>query len=207
MKKSTKVLQITSYEMAVVGAFSIVTGIMAILNLSDLINDEIGNATLFHFINGGYYFALCGIIHIAAAAFALHKISTAESKLICIPIGLCILAWQLSAFIYLFTTARFISIRAGLMTILPMVYLTVSIICTVKDKTEAVNENGQDNQNRQKISSRKNFFNFNFSFRRKSIGGIHMPGKLPKQKHLHINMTGKRRSAKMPSMRKFTRRR
>ena len=207
MKKSTKVLQITSYAMISVGAFSIVTGIMALLNLSELINDAIGNATLFHFINGGYYFGLCGLIHIAAAVFALHKISAAESKLICIPIGMCILAWQLSAFIYLFTTARYISIRAGLMTILPMVYLTVSIICTVKDRTEAVNENGEDNHNRQKITSRKNFFNFNFSFRRKNIGNLQMGGKLPKQRRLQINMSGKRHSARMPRMRKFTRRR
>lgn len=207
MKKSTRVLKITSYAMIVVGIFSIVTGIMAIFGLSDVINDQIGNATLFHFINGGYYFSLCGIIHIAAAVFALYKILNTESKLLCIPVGLCILAWQLSAFIYLFTTARLISIRAGLMTILPMVYLTVAVICTVRDRTEAVKENGEDNAERQKISSRKNFFNFNFTFKRKNIGSVQFSGKMPKQKKLHINMNGKRRQGKKLMMRKFTKRR
>lgn len=171
MLKSNRVLQLTSFGMIAIGIFSVVTGFLSALGYSEMINDYVGDRQLFNFINGGIYFVLCGIIHILVSIFALYRIRNMQSKLICVTIGMMTLAWQLAAFIYLLTLA-FISLRAGLMVIFPSVYLTAAIVSSVKERTSLTDEKGETVGQRQKISTPKNFFNFQFSFRRKSIDGI-----------------------------------
>ena len=127
MLKSNRVLMITSFAMIFIGIFSIVTGLMSVLGYSEIINDYIGDKELFNFINGGVYFMICGAIHIFVSLLALNRIKNSQSKLICVVAGLFTLAWQLAAFIYLLTLS-FLSLRAGIMVIFPIVYLTVSII-------------------------------------------------------------------------------
>lgn len=171
MLKSNRVLQLTALGMVIVGFFSIITGCLSTLGYSDMINDYVGDEKLFNFINGGVYFIICGFIHILVSVLALYRIKKAQSKLICVIIGMLTLAWQLAAFVYLLTLS-FLSLRAGLMVIFPAVYLTASIISVVKERTSLVNENGEASVTPQKVSKPKNFFNFSFSFKRKNIDNM-----------------------------------
>ncbi|MDO5398420.1 MAG: hypothetical protein Q4G33_10870 [bacterium] len=171
MLKSNRVLQLTAFGMIIVGFFSIITGFLSTFGYSDMINDYIGNRELFHFINGGIYFVVCGIIHILVSILALYKIKTKQSKLICIIIGVFTLAWQLAAFVYLLTLS-FFSLRAGLMVIFPIVYLTAAISSVVKERISLTDEKGDALSRNQRISTPKNFFEFNFSFKRKNIDDL-----------------------------------
>lgn len=209
MLKSNKVLMIISFAMIIIGIFSIVTGFMSVLGYSDMINDYVGDKELFNFINGGVYFMLCGSIHIFVSLLAINRVKNSRSKLICVFLGLFTLAWQLAAFIYLLTLS-FLSLRAGLMVIFPIVYLTVSIISSVKERTSLVNEKGESDQHHKKIATPKDFFKFNFSFRRKNIGGFfNFKGKRQSKKIGSINFYGKRHSSKfnLRPTRKFKSRR
>ena len=209
MLKSNRVLMITSFAMIFIGIFSIVTGLMSVLGYSEIINDYIGDKELFNFINGGVYFMICGAIHIFVSLLALNRIKNSQSKLICVVAGLFTLAWQLAAFIYLLTLS-FLSLRAGIMVIFPIVYLTVSIISSVKERTSLVNEAGESDQPHKKIATPKDFFHFNFSFKRKNIDGLFaFKGKRQSKKIGSMNFSGKRRSSKfnLKPTRKFKTRR
>lgn len=209
MLKSNRVLMVTSFAMIIIGIFSMVTGFMSVIGYSEMINDYVGDKELFNFINGGAYFMLCGAIHIFVSLLALSRIKNARSKLICVAVGLFTLAWQLAAFIYLLTLS-FLSLRAGLMVIFPIVYLTASIISSVKERTSLVNEKGESDQPHKKIATPKDFLNFQFSFKRKNIDGLFsFRGKRQSKKIGSVNFSGKRRSARfnLKPTRKFKARR
>ena len=176
MKKANKILTLVSYIMVAIGLFSIVTGFIAVLGYSDFIADYIGTQKIFNFINGGIYFMICGAIHIATASLAIYKAKKLKPKSLCIVVGIATLAWQLAAFIYLLTI-NYLSIRAALMVIAPAVYLTVAIICVVNDIISLSEVKQVSDHSQKGFATRKNFFAFNFSFKRKEFGGLHFTGK------------------------------
>ena len=185
--KINKVLKLVAYVMIGIGVFSFVTGLMSLLGYSASIADELGGRTLFRFLNGGLYFMICGVIHIFVGAAAIYQIKKDKSLRICVLLGVLTLAWQLAAFIYLYTIDR-ISIRAAAMVLMSAIYLIVSGIGVAKEVTAA---NAKDKDGNT-IKTRKNFLNFNFSFKRKHVGKIHMKGKR-RSAHVSTNSVGKRR--------------
>jgi len=185
--KVNKVLTIVAYVMIGIGVFSFVTGLMSLLGMSKSIADELGGRTLFRFLNGGLYFMLCGVIHIFVGATAIYLIKKDKSLKICVLLGILTLAWQLAAFIYLFTI-DYISIRAAAMVLMPAIYLIVSGIGVAKEVTAA----NAKNKDGKSIRTRKNFLNFNFSFKRRQFGGVHFKGKR-RSAHVSTNGIGKRK--------------
>lgn len=195
MNKSQKTLFIVTWGMIAVGAFSIITGFISFIGYSDVISDLTGNTTMFNFINGGPYFMLCGVIHIIAAYFGMRFIKKQLSSVLCIAIGIFTLAWQLAAFIYLLTEGL-LSLRAAMMVIFPIVYLTLVIILEVRERTTLVDEAGETNNNKKAVPVKRNFFDFNFSFKRKTFNGIHLEGKRKSRRFDGFRFSRKRRKSR-----------
>lgn len=209
MTKTQRFFRFTSWAMVAVGLFSVVTGFFSVLGFSELIADKVGEETLFSFINGGAYFMLCGMIHILAGSLGIRRIKGKIKGIVCILIGIFTLAWQLAAFIYLFTLS-YLSIRAALMVILPIIYLTLIIAAELQRRLVPAQSAGSsdDQTPTKKTFVVKDIFgNFNFTFKRKSFDFQLYEGKRKNSKHFNgFNFGNKRRKTKRISMRKFKRR-
>lgn len=207
MAKTFRFFGFVSWAMIAVGVFSIVTGFFSLIGFSEAISDKIGDETLFNFINGGAYFMLCGAIHVVAGFLGLRRLTQNFKAYTCIIMGMFTLAWQLAAFIYLFTM-QYISIRAALMVILPIIYLTAIILTELKVRLTPTNANGEENQTPAKKTFvvKHIFGNFNFSFKRKNLE-IPVFGEKRKMRRFNgFQMQGKRRKQRRITMRKFTKR-
>lgn len=206
MSKTHRFLYFTSWAMIAVGIFSIVTGIMSLLGFSELISDKIGDISLMTFLDSGSYFILCGAIHVASGICGLRRLENKLKSLICIFIGIFTLAWQLAAFIYLFTLG-FLSIRAALMVVLPIIFLVLLIASELKVRLMAPQSDAKDEPRTGKVFVPKQLFgNFNFTFKRKTLDIPVFEGKRRTRKFGGFNFGGKRRTGRRIRMRKFKKR-
>lgn len=195
MSKIYRFFKFTAWAMIVVGAFSILTGFLSLVGITSASVDKMSGQSMFNFINSGVYFMLCGVIHIAAGIMGFARLKGHLNGPFCIIFGVFTLAWQLAAFIYLFTL-YYISVRIALMVVLPVIYLFAIIVAELKIRL-APSKNAQ---NKNQADSAKTFVVKNafkdvkFSYKRKSVNKPKFEGKRHSNKFKGMKIRGKRRN-------------